>query len=253
MEFSDTKHVCIASSARLAALVVARTPGLNIRVARSAKSLGGALGAGKIRCTKVLRKRLAAFKVRKARFQKFRRMMGADACHRVLRTGGTAAMVFGQGNTGVSCSSLYAQRSSVGAAASPGGSGDLDLTLVLADGSLSGTADPVHAAHLQPIVKWAHAVWDSWLPFCALSRICSTAISELDNCARPWSRVVGLGWPSWPLHSGLAGPSSMPGTSSMRRVSSCASDGTRLPSSAPLSRGQRGGGDGEGWKISIPI
>jgi hypothetical protein len=119
--------------------------------------------------------------------------MGAEACHRVLRTGGTAAMVFGQGNTGVCCSSLYAQRSAVGAAASPGGSGDLDLTLVLADGSLRGTADPVHAAHVQPIVKWAEAVWNSWLPFCSLSRICSTAIGRLGCCARPWIRVVGPG------------------------------------------------------------
>ena len=40
-----------------------RIPGLSIRVGRSAKSLGGALGAGKVRCTKVIQKRLAAFKV----------------------------------------------------------------------------------------------------------------------------------------------------------------------------------------------
>eukprot|EP00973_Karenia_brevis_P035999 4966196-Karenia_brevis.AAC.1 len=102
-------------------------------------------------------------------------------------------MVYGQGNTGVSCSFLYSQRSAVAAAASPGGAGDLDLTLVLADGSLQGVADPVHEAHLQPIVKWAHAVWSSWLPFCALSRICSAAISKLEDCTRPWSRVTGPG------------------------------------------------------------
>ena len=76
-----------------------------------------------------------AVKARKSQFQKLRRMVGARRTATVLRTGGTAALVYGQGNTGVSCSMLQSQRAAVAAASVPGGSGELELTLIVADGS----------------------------------------------------------------------------------------------------------------------
>ena len=137
------------------------------------------------------RKRLQNFKVRKERFQKLRRFAGAQRCHLVLRTGGTAALVYGQANTGVSSSCLLAQRRAVAAASVTGGSGDLDLTLILADGSFRGRADPAFAAHEEPIGLWAEAVWSSWLPRSALDRLARHAIARLSAAASPWSLVAG--------------------------------------------------------------
>ena len=118
MEMSTTKNVCTASSPVLAAAVVSRCPDLGIKVQRAAKSLGGTIGSGKNRSVKVQKKRLDAFKARKNRFQKLRRLVGAEATATVLRTGGTAALVYGQANIGVSPSFLHNQRVAVAAAAS---------------------------------------------------------------------------------------------------------------------------------------
>eukprot|EP00973_Karenia_brevis_P010265 1391658-Karenia_brevis.AAC.1 len=119
MEFSPTKNVCIASTARLADVIVQSLPDLVIKRDRMAKSLGCALGNGRIRNTKVLQKRLRAFKVRKPDFQKLRRAVGARKTAAVLRSGGTAALVYGQANTGVASSTLLAQRRAVAAASVP--------------------------------------------------------------------------------------------------------------------------------------
>ena len=73
---------------------------------------------------------------------------------RVVRTGGLAAMTFGQAITGVSNSTLMGQRRVVGAATAPaGGNGgqDLDVALMLADGRAKGKADPTFPAHAMPI------------------------------------------------------------------------------------------------------
>ena len=75
-------------------------------------------------------------------------MVGAARSSLVLRTGGTAALVYGQ-----------AQRRAVAAASVTFGAGDLDLTLILADSSHLGRADPAFAAHLDPIGMWAEALW----------------------------------------------------------------------------------------------
>ena len=100
-------------------------------------------------------------------------------------------MVYGQANTGVSNSCLLAQRRAVAAASVSGGSGDLDLTLILADGSLQGHADPAFAAHEEPIGLWSEAVWNSWLPRSALNRLARHAIERISAAASPWAMVAG--------------------------------------------------------------
>ena len=107
-------------------------------MARTAKSLGAALSNGKTRNATVARKRLAAFKVRKTQFQKLRRSIGARGCATVLRTGGTAALTYGQSTMGVSNTMLLAQRRAVAAASVASGAVELELTLVMDDGSLKG-------------------------------------------------------------------------------------------------------------------
>jgi len=107
---------------------------------------------------------------------------------------------------------LQSQRAAVAAASVPGGSGELGLTLIVADGSMSGKADPAFAAHEAPIVKWAEAVWEGWLPRPALSKLVDVAVIDLANRRSPWGMVKGpasafvaSAWRlGWVVHSSTA-------------------------------------------------
>ena len=157
----------------------------------NAKSLGGALSNGRFRNAAVLSKRLARFQVRKTQFQKLRRAVGIRRQHAVLRSGGTAALVYGLGNSGVSDSMLHAQRSAVSAASVLRGHGDMDFNLLIADGSKHGKADPAFAAHEIPITRWAEAVWESWLPRAALALLLKLANRALQSRSSPWQMARG--------------------------------------------------------------
>ena len=191
MEFSHTKNMCLASDPKLAADVVKALPELGIKRKLAVRSLGGTIGSGVVRSTAQLRSRLEKFKARKPLFQKLRRMRGARCANRVLATGGTAALTFGVSNMGVSNTMLHSQRIAVAAASVPGGAGDLELTLCLADGSSSGHVDPAFEAHEGPIGKWAEAIWESWLPLSLLRRNFHKAVSTLDREKPEWRKVTG--------------------------------------------------------------
>ena len=191
MEFSHTKNVILASSRGMACGIACRLRGLKFKVVGNAKSLGGAISSGRTRNAALLAKRLSDFKVRQPRFQKLRRWIGARKTAAVLRSGGTAALVYGQANTGVSDTTLQAQRAAVAAASVPGGSGELDIALLLADGSMRGKADPAFAAHEAPIGKWAEALWEAWLPRPALQKLVSAALADVAGRPSPWARVRG--------------------------------------------------------------
>eukprot|EP00973_Karenia_brevis_P023799 3280760-Karenia_brevis.AAC.1 len=129
LEFSPTKNGCNASQVTLAKEVVDSLPQLSIRCQQRTKSLGGALGAGRVRNVAVQRSRMDAFKMRKPCFRKLRRAIGSRRADIVLRTGGTAGLTYGQANTGVACTTLLQQRRAVAAASVAHGAGNLDLTL----------------------------------------------------------------------------------------------------------------------------
>lgn len=73
------------------------------------------------------------------------------------------------------------------------GGQNLDLALIMADGSEHGRADPAHAAHVQPIGHWAMAVWHAWLPIHDLYSLAAKGVTKLVNAARPWHNVRGPG------------------------------------------------------------
>ena len=111
--------------------------------------------------------RLRAFRQRLPRFRRLRAAGVSTA--RLLRTGGVAAMPYGQAVMGVAPSVLLRQRRAAAAAAAPAAGvcgQSLDLALMLADEYAHGKADPGHAAHLGPIGEWAQAVWEQWMPIC---------------------------------------------------------------------------------------
>ena len=138
----------------------------------------------------VARARLANFR---ACTMRFRRLRDAGVnVPRLMRTGGVAALTYGQAVTGISNTLLLQQRRAVAAATvRTVGGGDLDLTLALADGSKHGRVDPAFEAHCQPIVFWAMAVWHEWLPRAMLSRLITAARARLARAKNPWAVVHG--------------------------------------------------------------
>ena len=86
---------------------------------------------------------------------------------KLLRTGGTQAMVFGEGVSGVSDSMLYTQRTTAAkAAAPPSGSCGQDLDLAL-------------------------AIWEAWLPQPMSEQLMISAINTLRGAKRIWCKVKG--------------------------------------------------------------
>ena len=142
MDLSDTKCVALGSSQPIAARVVTACRAfLPLRAVRVACSLGVGIGGGRRSATQSLRKRLSTFRARLPRFAAIRRLAVHTA--KLLRTGGTAAMTYGEASVGVAPQLLQAQR--VAAAKALGDrtcGGDLDLTLAVADGARGGMADP---------------------------------------------------------------------------------------------------------------
>ena len=191
LELSPNKNVCCASRLAIAFEVCRQLSSVKFKVAGSAKSLGAAITASRSRNTQILKNRLQAFRLRVCKYRQVRKTIGTKRTHMLLRTGGLPALVYGQANTGVSTSHLTNQRRVVGAASVATGAGDLDLTLMIADGSLSGRADPAFAAHCDPIAAWAEAVWCSWLPIYMLASLVNSACRVQDRATNIWATVRG--------------------------------------------------------------
>lgn len=195
LEISQRKPVCIASTDALGRSLAATWRKYGIRYVRRVKSLGTGLGAGARRNVQVAKMRYSVFRKRVPRFRRLRTAGVSGA--RLLRTGGNAAMTFGEAVMGVSLSQLLQQRRAAAAAAAPTNGccccQSLDLALILADESPRGKADPTFAAHLCPIGEWAQAVWEGLLPMVVLQRLISSAPLRLMSAARPWAVARGPG------------------------------------------------------------
>ena len=99
MELSKKKSVCTANSSSLGKRLEATWKKFGICFQKYVKSLGVGLAAGR-RNVQVLKKRLANFKARIPRFRRLRKLRADPA--RIVRTGGKAAIVYGQVVIGVS-------------------------------------------------------------------------------------------------------------------------------------------------------
>ena len=156
---------------QLAAAAVAALPDIRLHAAQPGRSLGAGIGAGARRSAATVGQRARSFAARRSRCHLLRRA-GVDTA-RILRTGGNAAMTHGTSVMGLAPSALLRQRRAAAATlACSSGGGDLDLTLALADGPSGAAADPAFSAHADPIVMWATAPWDSWLPRSSMAKHC---------------------------------------------------------------------------------
>ena len=192
MEISTSKSVCTASSPSLTHRIAGQLGEYSISPVVRTKSLGFGLAAGVRRNAMVVNKRLKEYRKRLPRFRMLKRA-GVDT-NRLNRTGGTAALTWGQEALGVPPSTLMQQRRDVAAAGSPAsgmGGQDLDIALILADGSATGVADPAFVAHSGPMGHWAMAVWNGWLPTASLNNMMKEAISACDKAVHPWMIAYG--------------------------------------------------------------
>ena len=165
MEVSSTKSVISASSPSLGDALKAELTHSSIPYSLRVKSLGVGLGAGVARNTRVMQTRLKQFKKRLPRFKPLRRV-GINTA-KIIRTGGVAALMHGYGGMGVSPTMLLHQRRAVMSAAAPKsglGGQQMEVALMIADGSKRGKADPAFPAHTDVVLHWAQAIWNRWLP-----------------------------------------------------------------------------------------
>ena len=190
LELSATKCKCSASSAKLGRAIASRLADYNVVFHKRVTSLGIGLGAGIRRNVAVQRGRFAAFRRRLAKFRCLRRARVSPA--NVLRTGGAAAMTYGDGILGVASSVLYARRRTIAAAISGAvRDRDIDLTLILADENEKQRLDPAFVSHAAPLSHWAEAVWNQWLPDAFLRTSMAHAKASITSAANPWSNVYG--------------------------------------------------------------
>ncbi len=188
----STSGKCICTSASPAAghLIARRLSRFGVVFASRVRSLGAGLGGGTRRNVTVQMSRLRKFlsRVRKLAVLALARLSAA----RVLRTGGTAVMTFGDECMGVSDDLLLKRRRAVLAAVSAKNKGrDLDMALAMCEESGRQRLDPAFDACAAPIVRWAEAVWSDWLPARAMNSGITKARVKLAAARRPWAAVTG--------------------------------------------------------------
>ena len=88
---------------------------------------------------------------------------------------------------------LHIRRAVCSAAALAGGFGgqELDIAMMIADGSKKGKADPAFEAHTDVIAHWAHAVWNKWLSIHELQTSLADARARMAEASQPWRIVYG--------------------------------------------------------------
>ena len=113
---------------------------------------------------------------------------------KLLRTGGIAAMSYGESITWVSNRMLRAQRGTAAKARAlaAGSCGqDLDLALVMADNSARGRPDPAYEAHCLPPATWTLAIWEQWLPPAMIDDLFRAAMCTIATAKCVWTAVNG--------------------------------------------------------------
>ena len=82
------------------------------------------------------------------------------------------------------------------AASAPGagaGGQNLDMAMVVADGSKKGRADPAYDAHSLPIGEWAMAVWERWTTRVSMQKVIDDAVERTTRATNKWSVCYGPG------------------------------------------------------------
>ena len=184
MVVSEPKFVVISSDLELDAQLASR--GLGKSLARTTRNLGVDFAGGRSQRCQVRKSRL---KKLRARLPMFRRLRAAGARTKTLaRTGINPAALYGVGVTGIGNTYLKEARVVCRSAFQLSVAGrSLLLDLELAG---RGT-DPAYRAHLEPVLYFCRALWDTWVPRAHLIRAFSSASRRVGQLAHPWAGVKG--------------------------------------------------------------
>ena len=68
---------------------------------------------------------------------------------------------------------------------------EMEVALMVMDGSKIGKADPGFAAHMDVALHWAQAIWNNWLPVQAWQQSVDYAREWVSSTSRPWAVVTG--------------------------------------------------------------
>lgn len=139
--FSTTNKFCCVSRMSIGRVLIRALSGLPVCYRHRVTSLDSGLGAGRRRNSRMTAARLAGFVRRCGHYRRLRRV-GVHT-DRLIHTGCTASLQFGQSMTSVSNTTLLQQhRTVVAVTVTSTAGGDLDLTLMLTDGGSRGRTDP---------------------------------------------------------------------------------------------------------------
>ena len=190
LEVSATKSIVVGSDVATARSVCGRVASRKLAPKRASKLLGAPYGGGRKRSVHVCKVRLHQFKRRGRRLRAVRRAGGSTGAY--CRTAGIPAISYGWDVCGVADTPLRDIRAFIARAASPDTFGrSVDLVFHTLDAA-GMRIDPSVEAHALPIVRWATAWWEKWVPPTALQR---AHIAATDNLARGgdrhWQRVAG--------------------------------------------------------------
>ena len=195
LQVSVTKSAVVASSLKLAKAVARKAKSNILKVKRSAKLLGTGCGGGARRSTKVIKSRLHKVRAYSGRMWALRRH-GANT-QLMTRMAGTAAVTYGTDTQGVSNSLLQQQVSTIARmAAAEGGGKNPYKTLYALDGA-AGTLDPTFAADALPLLHWATAVWEDWVPGAAMDSAYGQAKLKMTKGKTSWNKVAGPAAALW--------------------------------------------------------
>ena len=190
MRLSRTKNILLSSCKRLGEATQEKLKQWHVKRSKYGKMLGVGTAAGVKRTTEGMAERVAAFARRRGLFHGLRRM-GVDIA-KVLRTGGLTAAQFGQAVHGVADYPLMQlRRKAAGLVGGAAAGKNPNLVLVAADAASGNAMDPAFAAHTDPVVHWASAVWEGWMPVEWLQRTLKNARVELTRAKRQWFVVKG--------------------------------------------------------------
>ena len=190
LEVSPTKSIAIGSDIGTTRALVQCTASCSLVPKFATKPLGAPAGGGRTRSVHTCRVRIHQFKQRRRRIAAVRRagVCAASYC----RTAGIPSLTYGIDVCGVADTPLQSLCATVAGSASPDTYGRSPDLVFHALDAVGVSADPAAEVNALPIVPWAAAWWEHWVPADALRQAFDGASARLAEIgARRWNAVAG--------------------------------------------------------------
>jgi len=178
LSVSATKSAVVGSTSKLARTVATKIRSGIVKAADHAKILGTATTSGRARCTKLLQSRLKSTKAKGKRARNLKRS-GVNSSVWAA-TAGLTGMLYGAEVTGVATTMLHQQRSAICSAAHAQNAGRNPLMALWVHDCEVRKLDPSFLAHELPVLHYAKACYEQWLPANTINTTCSQVQEALE-------------------------------------------------------------------------